>query len=346
MTEGGIVQNGEKGIPVGKTIAVIAEPDDDLSSLTLPKPVDGGSPAAPAAAAAPPPPAPAAPAKEAAPAEPAASTPPSPAGSSQKTNPNQTLLPSVSSLAVANNMTAEQVIDTVPASGPNGRITKGDILAHLGKISKTDVENITNEIAKLQHLDLSNIKIKKPEEAPKKVEDKSATKESAKDAAPAAEKPKPAPPLVLNGLFTLSEIEAFRASLSAATGSAPSAKSVVEKAAKLASRDVPLFSQPKRSILNDPVFDALVAPSTRGLKPFEVSIEYPRALKKAAAKQDIFDLLAAAPKRRSAQVVSGDMLNVSVTVNKKYAGAEAKARVFLDRFGFYLSREGLGELTL
>ncbi|KAF5093344.1 hypothetical protein D0Z00_004108 [Geotrichum galactomycetum] len=337
------------GIPVGKTIAVIAEPDDDLSSLTLPKPVDGGSPAAappPPAAAPPPPSAPAAPAPAKEEAAPAA-TPPS--SDSQKTNPKQTLLPSVLSLALNNNMTPEQVIATVPASGPNGRILKGDILAHLGKISKSDVESITNEIAKLQHLDLSNIKIKKPEAAPKKVEEKPAAKESPKDAAPAAEKPKPAPPVVLNGLFTLTEVEAFCTSLGAATGSAPSVKSLVEKASKLAFRDVPLFSQPKRSILNDPVFDALVAPSTRGLKPFEVSIEYPRALKqkKRAVKQDIFDLLAAAPKRSSsAQVVSADMLNVSLTVNKKYAGGEAKAKVFLNRLGFYLSREGLGELAL
>lgn len=334
---------------MGKTIAVIAEPDDDLSSLTLPEPVTGGPAAAPTASATPDTPAAApAPVKETATAPPPATATASSSSITQKTNPKQTLLPSVLSLAVNNNMTPEQVIATVPASGPNGRITKGDILAHLGKISKSDVESITSEIAKLQHLDLSNIKVKKaePQEAPKKVEEKS----TAKDEGPAkgTDKPKPAPPIVLNGMFTLIEIEAFRNSLSASTGFAPSLKSVVEKASKLAFRDVPLFSQPKRSILNDPVFDALVAPSNRGLKPFEVKIEYPRAVgvKKASAKQDIFDLLAATPKRSSARVVSADTLNVSVTVNKKYVGGEAKAKVFLDRFGFYLSREGLGELTL
>lgn len=334
---------------MGKTIAVIAEPDDDLSSLILPEPVTGGPAAAPTASATPDTSAAApAPAKETAPAIPPAAESASSSSMTQKTNTNQTLLPSVLSLAVNNNMTPEQVIATVPASGPNGRITKGDILAHLGKISKNDVESITSEIAKLQHLDLSNIKVKKaePQEAPKKVEEKPAAKEET--SAKGTDKPKPAPPVVLNGIFTLSEIEVFRKSLNASTGFAPSVKSIVEKASKLASRDVPLFSQPKRSILNDPVFDALVAPSNRGLKPFEVEIVYPLAagVKKTSTKQDIFDLLAAAPKRSSARVVSADMLNVNVTVNKKYVGGEAKANVFLDRFGFYLSREGLGELTL
>lgn len=237
-------------------------------------------------------------------------------------------------------MTIGQVLSNVPASGPKNRITKGDMLVHLGKISQSNVDSITAEIKKLQHLDLSNITVKKVEAASApKAEDK-----KVEEVKPS--KPAPPAPTVLKGLFTLGEIESLQISLDDSVGTTPSVKQLVEKASKLALRDVPAYSKAKKSILNDPVFDSIVAPSTRGLKPFEVKIAYPVPAKKsfASSKPDIYDILGSS-KKASARVDATDVLVVSVTVNGKYVGGEKKAQVYLDRLGFYLSA-GRGGLLL
>ncbi|KAK2791518.1 pyridoxine biosynthesis protein [Onygenales sp. PD_10] len=51
-------------------------------------------------------------------------------------------------------------ISKIPASGPKGRLLKGDVLAYVGAISPDYSSNLSAQIAKLAHLDLSNIKIK------------------------------------------------------------------------------------------------------------------------------------------------------------------------------------------
>lgn len=339
------MQNGEKGIPVGRTIAVIAEPDDDLSSLTLPEPVSGGpAAAAPAAAAETPEPKKEEPKKEPKEAAPPKAEKAAAPSESSKADPKQVLFPSVLNLAHQNSLTAEQVLVNVPASGPKHRVTKGDILAYLGKVPQSSVDSVTAEINKLEHLDLSNIKIKKNEPA-SSTTPAAAEKASEKsvDAKPA--KQAPPPPVVLKGLFTLGELETLRFSLEETVGTTPSIKQLVEKASKLALSDVPAFTKAKKSILNDPVFDSLVAPSNKGLKPFEVNITYPTVPKKAvSAKRDIYDILGST-KKSSARVTVSDALDVSVVVNGKYIGAEKKAQVYLDRLNYYLSA-GRGDLLL
>ncbi|KAK2801361.1 hypothetical protein FQN50_007746 [Emmonsiellopsis sp. PD_5] len=51
-------------------------------------------------------------------------------------------------------------ISKIPASGPKGRLLKGDVLSYIGAISPDYSSNLSAQIAKLAHLDLSNIKIK------------------------------------------------------------------------------------------------------------------------------------------------------------------------------------------
>lgn len=348
------VQNGEKEIPVGRTIAVIAEQDDDISSLTLPEPVTGGvTSSAPKAEESKPAESKEEPKKEA--ATPAATTPaketskeesaPASASISVKADPKQVLFPSVLNLAHQNNLTAEQVLTSVPASGPKGRVTKGDILAYLGKVPQSNIDTLVSVINKREHLDLSNIKAKvaEPEAAPAA----DAATESSK--APEQEKQvakAPPAPVVLKGLFTLAELETLQISLDDSIGTTPSIKQLVEKASKLALRDVPAFTKAKKSIFNDPLFDALVAPSNKGLKPFDVQITYPSVPKKTPSytKRDIFDELTS-KRASSASVSVSDALSVAVTVNPKYVGGEKKAQVYLDRLSFYLS-SGRGDLLL
>lgn len=56
----------------------------------------------------------------------------------------------------------ESEVSKIPASGPKGRLLKGDILAYLGTIPADYPAAQASRIEKLSHLDLSNIKIAAP----------------------------------------------------------------------------------------------------------------------------------------------------------------------------------------
>lgn len=163
--------DGTKGIQVGSRIGVIAEPGDDLSTLEIPAEESEAAPE---------------PKKEASPKSEASSeseseaqpTPSSstsseasakPAGKSKKqTYP---LLPSVGYLVKEHGI-EESTIDKIPASGPKGRLLKGDVLAYLGSISSSYPTELSSRIDKLSHLDLSNIKLAAPAPKPKAAEPK------------------------------------------------------------------------------------------------------------------------------------------------------------------------------
>ncbi|GAA6063996.1 hypothetical protein JCM10212_000150 [Sporobolomyces blumeae] len=124
------VAAGTAGIPVGQTIALLAEEGDDISNLEFPtesaSSSSSSSSPSPTEASSP------------APAESDAPTPspatPTPYASSVHAHPTHSkpLLPSVlRQLALAG------ITDTseIEATGHAGRLTKGDVLAFLGKIS-------------------------------------------------------------------------------------------------------------------------------------------------------------------------------------------------------------------
>ncbi|KAM0285349.1 hypothetical protein ACHAQH_001538 [Verticillium albo-atrum] len=68
------------------------------------------------------------------------------------------LLPSVQSLVHQHGIDADTLSSITP-TGPQGRLLKGDILAHLGTINRDTPAKITELFAKLSTLDLSNIKV-------------------------------------------------------------------------------------------------------------------------------------------------------------------------------------------
>ena len=61
----------------------------------------------------------------------------------QKANPNQKLSPAVELLLHENNISNEDAFAKIQASGPKGRILKGDVLAYLGKIDTGVVVELT-----------------------------------------------------------------------------------------------------------------------------------------------------------------------------------------------------------
>lgn len=178
-----LVNEGTSGVPVGKPIAFLAEQDDDLSTLEKPSIEDVKQETQ-------------APAprekkpeekttkkevKQSAPRE--VST-----GSSvlQKANPNQKLSPAVELLLHENNISNEDAFAKIQASGPKGRILKGDVLAYLGKIDTGVVVELTEFLKSREHLDLSKIVLAEPSKTEESTESKSSKEEKAK-----VEKPKP-----------------------------------------------------------------------------------------------------------------------------------------------------------
>ncbi|CAA7265336.1 unnamed protein product [Cyclocybe aegerita] len=118
-----LAPDGTKGIPVGKIIALLAEEGDDISNLEIPK-----------EDAAPPPPA-----HESAASTSSAPAPPPPASSQplqilshHPPEHSRPLFPSVHRLLIENNVTKPEEIK---GTGVRGMLTKGDVLAYLGKAS-------------------------------------------------------------------------------------------------------------------------------------------------------------------------------------------------------------------
>lgn len=168
-------KDGANGIAVGEPIALLAEHGDDLSSLERPnleqeaaapkreqpkqeKPKEEtNSDSTPQVVVA-------------QKSEPSAK-PETPSNSSSDSvfvsaNPLQKLTPAVELLLHTKGISVEEALQKIPASGPKGRLLKGDVLAYLGDISKSAVERVATYFKSKEHLDLSNIKIAKPKEEP------------------------------------------------------------------------------------------------------------------------------------------------------------------------------------
>lgn len=155
--------DGSKSVKVGTRIAVLAEPGDDISSLAIPEdtsaPVESASDNMKKAE------------EEQKTSYPAPKGTPenkrpdrdrpktSPVGPGQ--NPKYPLYPAVQALVLQNHISEADVMK-IPATGPGGRLLKGDVLAYLGSIEGDYSKAQSDRISKLGHLDLSNIKLAEP----------------------------------------------------------------------------------------------------------------------------------------------------------------------------------------
>lgn len=145
-----IIPSGSRSIKVGKTIAVLAEQGDDLSGVEVAE--EGDSRNTP----------PMEPEQETNPTE-SRSTENKSGTSQNKIHITESYTPAV--LRLLKEFRIEDASVITP-TGPHGRILKGDVLAYTGSIGK-QVPQILNEILiKKQQLDLTNIKVQKPETSP------------------------------------------------------------------------------------------------------------------------------------------------------------------------------------
>ena len=313
-----LVGNGAKDIDVGRTIAFIAESDDDLSTLVIPEVQESKKPELKKESKK----------VESKPIEKAASTPVKkvdikvlkPAFStsiSSKADPNQTLLPSVALELSLNNISQNEAVQKIQATGAKGRLLKGDVLAYLGKISKDSVTKIASYIQSGEKLDFSNIQLRVP--TPTEETTKPLSKESkiSKD------------PLFLVENIVLRtgldvNLEQLRATL----------RSYVDSMYRR-SHGEPISEI--ESEYFDPLFEDLITPDLS--KPrFKVNYELMRVHEGTDTgyreESDIFDLLSGErefKKDNNQEIVREEyMLSLNVKVDETYADSLEKAVKFID----------------
>ncbi|KAH9038966.1 single hybrid motif-containing protein [Lactarius pseudohatsudake] len=115
-----LAQDGQKNIPVGKVIALLAEEGDDISNLEIPKDEPTPSKSAPV------------PKQEQAPLAPSSPAPPVTPKATHHISHSRPLFPSVSRLLQEYGV---QDPEKIKGTGVRGMLTKGDVLAFLGKAS-------------------------------------------------------------------------------------------------------------------------------------------------------------------------------------------------------------------
>ena len=345
--------DGSKGVKVGDRIAVMAEEGDDLNSLEMPaedasastkQPTKGEKPSQQEETST----------KQSATETPSAppqsppktdeTTPPSQSGQAKKQS--YPLFPAVQQLLHENGLSNADA-DSIPASGPSGRLLKGDVLAYLGRIEKGYPAQISARINRLSHLDLSNIQLAKPP-APKA----EAPKEAAKKA-PELEKPQGTRVVVP---VSLAAVIATQKRVQDALGIFLPLSTFLARASELANEDLPPSKQVKPTA--DSLFNAVLGlDKVQGLKSSRghffpevtgVSPMPPIKSKRTAKKPDIIDMLA--PKEPTkvktpppgAMGISAGQNVFAVTAQ---SGEKSRAREYLERMKFALEEEP-GKLVL
>lgn len=241
------------------------------------------------------------------------------------------LYPSVQHLLEVNGL-AKAEADKIPATGPNGRLLKGDVLAYIGKIEDSYPSQLAERFEKLAHLDLSNIKV-----APKKEIAKKPTEAAKASPIPENVEVEVALPISLTAVVECQK------RVKDSIGVFLPLSSFIARATELANEDLPKSATTKPSA--DELFNAVLGldqvskysqghftPVVTSLPPMTVQGRV-SAFKK---KPDVLDILAGKPlaRKTKAPVIGGaervvGPLNVfSISVPK---ADEKRGRVFLER---------------
>lgn len=333
-----IVQGDEtKGIKVGERIAITAEEGDDISSLEIP--ADSG---APAKAEAPKP-------KEEEQKKPEPSQPKADAGAAQTQGgkaqkQKYPLYPAVQHLLKSAGLAKEEA-DKIPASGPNGRLLKGDVLAYIGKISKNYPSESQARFTKLSHLDLSNIQLAAPAPPPQ-----------AEKAAPAAAAPIPELPRETEVALpiSLTAVIATQQRVQEALGISLPLSTFVARATELANEALPASKKQKPTA--DDLFNSVlgldtVARSSRGSFLPNITSLGPApfaAPSRSLGKPDIIDILSSNTVKKPVRKAAKSTLATagpSVFSVSAQNGEEQRAMEFLERMKLVLEEEP-GRLVL
>lgn len=361
-------QDGSKAVQVGERIGVLAEEGDDLSSLEIPsdaKAASSGQPArkdrpspqdesaggldktetSPSAMEAPPSSKPNADASAGGAADTTRATQ---LGAGDETGKPQKqtypLYPSVHHLLLLNGLTKDDA-NKIPATGPLGRLLKGDVLAYLGKIDKNYSAEQSKRISKMGHLDLSNIQVS----VPKKVE---------KPAAAAVEATKPAPPpdTEIALPISLTAVIATQKRVQDTLGIYLPLSTFIARASEMANDALPLSKN--RTPTSDELFNSVLGldkvtpktsrghyvPQITGLPTTPLAASRP-----APRKADIIDLLSSKPsafkKTTKTFGATGAVAPHSIFSVTARKGEEKRVKEYLERVKNVLEAEP-GRLVL
>jgi len=340
------MQDGSKGIKVGTTIAVVAESGDDISSLEMPAEESSNSSPIPS------------PSEEKSSSQPDKSsdtkteTPSKSSSSSSEqtsassssshshpSNQKYPLYPSVQHLLNTNGISSSEA-SKIPASGPAGRLLKGDVLSYLGKIAKDYSSSQSDRLVKLSHLDLSNIKIRTP--APAKAAEKPAAKAAVlEDVATEIAVP-----------ISLAAVFATQKRIQESLGLVLPLSTFIARASEIANEELPRANGGALSA--EELFDAVLGldkvkgravsrghyiPQITALPPVGLAAGLSAATSaKAAKKLDIFDILAGKKAKPTRAAVAGPIgmatgaagaTNVFSVSAKK--GEEKRVKTYLER---------------
>ncbi|VEU21028.1 DEKNAAC101975 [Brettanomyces naardenensis] len=321
-----IVPAGTNNVKVGAPIAFLCDEDEDIASLTFPdiSTLAAAKPAAPAKEEP-------APAAAAAPAPAATPAPTAPASTSlpTKANPEQVFFPSVEFLLEENHVSREDALQKITATGPNGKILRGDVLVYLGKLSADVNNSIASYIEKSEHLDLSHVELAEKAK-PETVQEGAAAEGEAEAVATAAAAPPPKPePTKVSQQFVISS--AVPSKILAA---------LVAKAATKAETAAYAAKDYEPSELIDPLFEDLIAPPANAER-FTVSYSINTAPAPVASKEivDEFDFEPyEEPVKAAGKPDLLTTVDVELVCNDKVVDSKVKADVFVSKFGNYLSQ--------
>ena len=240
----------------------------------------------------------------------------------------------------------ESDVDKIPASGPKGRLLKGDVLSYIGSISKSYSSDQSARIKKLAHLDLSNIQTV-PSKPPPPAEEKPASAAAAPATALA-----PEPDTEVAVSISMKAVLEVQKRIHDTLGVMLPLSTFIARATEVANDDLPQSASkpPTADELFNQVLglDKVGGKTSRGRFMPQVAAlpaNVRTATTAAAAvgplkKPDIIDILSgrttafsarmgAVPQGLGAGLASESTSNVfSVTVAK---GEEKRARVFLER---------------
>ena len=262
------------------------------------------------------------------------------------------LYPSIAQLLHENGLSSSEA-DIIPASGPKGRLLKGDVLGYLGKISSSYSSEQSTRITRLGHLDLSNVKPAQP--APPKA--MSASQENETQIPNAPEPQVELTDIEIAIPVSLSSVISVQKRIQATLGITLPLSTFIARATDLANHDLPRLAATRPSA--DDLFNDILgldktrlkAPRGRYLPQITALPVKPSTQKAEPRRQsDIYDILATEyshsiptgdirtlPPDSKGDLHTGDLTNLfSVSAEK---GKEKQARVFLERVKTFLQVE-------
>jgi hypothetical protein len=246
-------------------------------------------------------------------------------------NPAYPLYPSVAQLLREKGI-PQSDLSKIPASGPKGRLLKGDVLAYIGQIPAEYPSTQAATLAKLSHLDLSNIKIA-PAPAP---------------AAPAAVEEKVVAPLPMSSVaisVSLAAVLSAQKKLQDNLGVSVPLSRFLAIATDLANDDLPRLAsyKPSADELFDEVLGAEPVHTSRGdYIPELNAVELPKTVRSKPVTEDIIDFLSSKSYKKplsagpveSESDVASNVFSLTVPADE-----EVRAKAFLERIKTLLSVE-------